>query len=383
MSGSLRLGTFSALFVVTCVLVLPRSGSADLASVGKSAKTRVLKLPDSPYHYTDDELPLFYSTPEVRRFDNTPRDNRITDAGATLGRVLFYDTRLSANGTVACASCHQQKHAFGDPRRFSKGFAGKETDRHAMPLVDARYYAPGRFFWDERAATLEEQVLGPIQNKTEMGQELGRLNDILAKDPAYPALFAKAFGDPAVTTNRTAKALAQFVRAMVSYRSKYDVGLAKVSTVQDNFPNFTGQENQGKGVFLRRCGTCHLPPSGGAILSTQMAQNNGLDAGVRVADLGVADVTMSRFQAGFFKSPSLRNIEVTGPYMHDGRFATLPQVIEHYSSGIQSHPNLDPRLRGRPRLDPVEKNALLAFLKTLTDQAFMTDPKFSDPFVTK
>src|SRR5205807_7291941 len=123
------------------------------------------RLPEMPYRYADVELPEHFRTPAARRFDNTPRDNPVTDAGATLGRVLFHDTRLSANNTVACASCHHQKHAFVDPNRFSKGHEGKETDRNAMPLAEVRFYPRGRFFWDERAATLEDQVLMPIQNK--------------------------------------------------------------------------------------------------------------------------------------------------------------------------------------------------------------------------
>ncbi len=165
----------------------------------------------------------------ARRFDNTPRDNPVTDAGATLGRVLFYDTRLSANNTVACGSCHHQSRAFVDPNRFSKGFEGKLTDRNAMSLVNLRYYPRGRFFWDERARSLEEQVLMPIQSKIEMGQDLTKLVEILAKDDKYPELFRKAFGDsPRSRQARLARAMAQFLRSMVSYQSKYDEGLAQV-----------------------------------------------------------------------------------------------------------------------------------------------------------
>ncbi len=360
------------------------------------AKARTLKLPETPYQYADIELPAHFKARAVRDLDNTPRDNPITDAGATLGRVLFYDTRLSANGTVACASCHHQKHAFSDPAgKFSKGYEGKHTDRNAMPLVEARFYGRGRFFWDERARTLEEQVLMPIQNKVEMGHELPKVMEVLANASEYPDLYRKAFGESNVTKERTAKALAQFVRSLLSYQSKYDEGVAKVRSSDDDFPNFTREENRGKTIFMNRCATCHMPGNQEAVFSTQTTQNNGLDADVKVADLGVADVNFDRNRAGHFKSPSLRNIEYTGPYMHDGRFAKLEDVIEHYSTGIKLHPNLDGRLRnagGPPgagrqtrgfQFSTGEKAALLAFLKTLSDPKFISDPKFSNPFETK
>jgi cytochrome c peroxidase len=364
----------------------------------REAKIRTLRLPEKPYHYADVELPAHFKARVVRDLDNTPRDNPITDAGATLGRVLFYDTRVSANGTIACASCHKQKNAFSDPgNKFSKGYEGKETDRNAMPLVEARYYSRGRFFWDERARTLEDQVLMPIQNKIEMGQDLTKLVDLLAREPEYPELYRKAFGDSKVTKERTAKALAQFVRSLVSYQSKYDEGVVQVRSRNDDFPNFSREENRGKAIFMQRCAVCHMPGQQDAVFSTQNPQNNGLDADVKVADLGVADVTLDRNQAGRFKSPSLRNIEFTGPYMHDGRFAKLEDVIEHYSTGIKLHPNLDGRLRnvvsggppGRDRqtrgfqFSTQEKAALLTFLKTLSDPKFISDPKFSDPFEIK
>jgi cytochrome c peroxidase len=344
--------------------------------------TRTLHLPEQPYQYARLDLPAHFRNPAVRRLDNMPRDNPITDAGATLGRVLFYDTRLSRNHTIACASCHQQRHAFADPRPFSLGHDGRAGDRNAMSLVEARYYGRGRFFWDERARTLEEQVLLPIQNSVEMGQDLNHLVEQLSQDPDYAELFSKAFGSSTVTSERIARALAQFVRSLVSYRSRYDEGLAQVNTVRDDFPNFTAEENRGKDLFLGRCAVCHLPPGQGAVFTLTFPQNNGLDGNARVADLGVGDVTFNPYQAGAFKSPSLRNVEVTGPYMHDGRLKTLADVIEHYSSGVKPHPNLAGPLRGPGgrRLDTRQKAALVAFLKTLTDTKFLTDPKFADPF---
>jgi cytochrome c peroxidase len=367
------------------LLALAGSGRADSPTRDAEKQTpvkpstaRTLRLPETPFRYAELDLPAHFKAPLARQFDNTPADNPVTDHGATLGRVLFYDTRLSANNTTSCGSCHVQKNAFVDPQRFSKGFGGKLTDRHAMSLVNLRYSLRTRFFWDERAGSLEETVLLPIQSKVEMGQDLTRLMEILARDQHYPELFQRAFGDGKVTPERTARALAQFLRSMVSCRSKYDEGLAKVASVRDDFPNFTVQENRGKALFLSNCAICHLPGQD-AHFSMIAPANNGLDADYKNPDGGVGDITLNGRQLGQFKSPSLRNVERTAPYMHDGRFDTLEKVIDHYSTGVKPHPNLDPRM-SRLNFTNSEKAALVAFLKTLTDQRFLTDPKFSDPF---
>jgi cytochrome c peroxidase len=346
----------------------------------KPSTERKLCLPDTPFHYADIELPAHFKTPSARRFDNTPEGNRLTDAGATLGRVLFYDTRLSVNNTLACASCHHQKNAFAAPDRFSKGHEGKLTDRHAPGLSNLRYYQRGRFFWDERAPSLEDQVLKPIQSKLELGNDLAKLMEVLAKDENYPGLYEKAFGSSKVTQERTARALAQFLRSMVSCQSKYDEGLAKARSVRADFENFTAEENRGKKLFLDRCASCHMPAGQSAHFFTDRPRNNGLDADLRKGDGGIGDLTLNPAQLGLFKSPSLRNVEFTAPYMHDGRFKTLAEVIEHYSKDIKRHPNLDGRLRRPLRFDARQKAALVAFLKTLSDQHFLTDPKYSDPF---
>ena len=373
----MTIGLCGLTIVGICWAESPAVGAGEKKSVEPSAD-RTFRLPDTPYRYADVDLPAHFKTPVALRFDNTPANNPVTDHGATLGRVLFYDVRLSANNTVSCGSCHMQKNAFVDPNRFSKGFEGKRTDRHAMSLVNLRYVTRGRFFWDERAGSLEEAVLVPIQSRTEMGRDLKGLVEILAKDEHYPELFQKAFGDGKITQERVAKALAQFLRSMVSCRSKYDEGLAKVASVRDDFPNFTVQENRGKALFVSNCASCHLPGQD-AHFSMITPANNGLDADFKTADGGVGDVTLNGFDIGRFKSPSLRNVERTAPYMHDGRFDTLEKVIDHYGKGVKAHPNLDPRVR-RLNFTKSEKAALVAFLKTLTDQKFLTDPKFSDPF---
>jgi cytochrome c peroxidase len=209
---------------------------------------------------------------------------------------------------------------------------------------------------------------------------LTKLTEILAKDEHYPVLFKKAFGDDRVTPERVGRGLAQFVRSLVSYQSKYDEGRAKARSVRDEFENFTAQENQGKGLFLRHCATCHLPLNQDAHFFMDRPLNNGLDADTRRSDGGVGDVTLRGSDLGRFKSPSLRNVELTAPYMHDGRLASLDEVIDHYSRNVKPHPNVDGRVRRRLDFAASEKAALVAFLKTLTDQKFVTDPKFSDPF---
>jgi len=352
-------------------------GQGESAPVG----LRALHLPAVPYRYADVNLPAHFKTPAAMQFDNTPPDNPITDAGATLGRVLFYDTRVSANDKESCSTCHVQKSAFADPKQSSHGFAGGTTDRHAPNLVDLRYHPRGRFFWDERAGNLESMVLLPVVNKLEMGQDLERLPGKLAADTRYRDLYQKAFGDPTITNDRTSRALAQFLRSLVSYQSKYDEGRAVEPSANHDFANFTMEENRGKALFMRNCGLCHLPDQDAHFIMTEPV-NTGLDADTVGTDGGVGDITLNPKDLGHFKSPSLRNVEVTGPYMHDGRFPTLDAVLDHYSNGGQNHPNKDIRIQPL-HFTPSERAALLAFLKTLTDQHFLTDPRFSDPFVSK
>jgi len=340
-----------------------------------------LNLPATPFSYSAANLPGYFRRGNTAERDNTPDDNPVTNWGATLGRVLFYDVKLSANDTISCASCHQQDKGFSDPAQFSTGFDGGLTARHSMSLANARFYERGRFFWDERAETLEDQVLMPIQDAVEMGMTLTELEVKLQATDYYPVLFEAAFGDDTVTSDRIARALAQFIRAIVSTDSKFDQALQ----TENGFETlFTAQEELGRQLFgggdddagIRSlgCGRCH----GSRAHSSDDIHNNGLDATV-TGDDGAGDKR--------FKSPSLRNIAASAPYMHDGRFATLEEVIEFYDSGVQDHPELDNRLtgrRGQPRqlnMTDEEKAALLAFLHTLTDDTLMTDVRFSDPFI--
>ena len=333
-------------------------------------------LPATPIDYDGIALPAYLDVPPVRDEDNTPADNPVTDAGATLGRVLFYDTRLSQNESVSCASCHRQDHGFSDPERLSVGFEGGRTARNSMGLAFARFYRNGRFFWDERATTLEHQALLPIQDATEMGMTLPEVEARLEATAFYPGLFADAFGTPEVTSDRVSRALAQFVRSIVSPNSRYDAAreAAPPGPPGQPLPDLTAQENQGLQLFFGRgrCAQCHR----GDLFVGDEARNNGLDA--TIIDEGAGN--------GRFKTGSLRNIALTAPYMHDGRFNTLDDVIQHYSTRIQANPGLDDRLRtpnGQAVLlnfSPQERAALVAFLHTLTDETLATDPRWSNPF---
>ena len=351
----------------------------------ENQSTDVIDLPNDLYNYANPSLPNYFTTGPVAQIDNTPANNPVTNTGATLGRVLFYDVSLSANNTKSCASCHIQANAFSDPERLSEGFDGGATGRNSMGLANARYYDNGRFFWDERAATLEEQVLLPIQDPVEMGLTLEELVTKIQARDYYEPLFSDAFGNGNVTSDRIARALSQFVRSMVSYQSRFDQGLAAVNGDEDDdFPNFTELENLGKDLFFSgrtQCSNCHET----ATFSGDQARNNGLDA--QLTDLGVGGVNGNNNDNGEFKVNSLRNIAATSPYMHDGRFTSLREVVEFYNTGIQNSPNLDNRLRvrggmvRRMNLNNNEINALVAFMNTLTDEIFLTDVKFSDPFV--
>lgn len=343
-----------------------------------------LNIPKEPYNYSAQVVPEFFNNQFVKIQDNTPVGNAVTDWGATLGRVLFYDKNLSINNAISCASCHIQAHGFTDTIQFSKGFMGGKTKRHSMSLINARYYISGRFFWDERAATLEDQVLMPIQDAVEMGMNLDTLVRKLNRLPYYPILFKYAFGSSNISSDKISKALAQFVRSIVSYQSKYDVGRAQVNAKEDDFPNLTVDENLGKSIFMTNtdinCSGCHTTD----VFIMDNPRNNGLT--IDNSDKGIYVHTLKAEDEGKFKAPSLKNVALRKRFMHDGSFSSLRDVVEHYNTQLLSNPNLDSHLKdlsGNPRrmnLLPKEVDALVAFLETLTDHQIVTDPKFSSPF---
>lgn len=381
-SGGRITGLPEAAGIVTVTLTardgLGATATQSFAVVAFSADLGSPNLPFAPHAYSDARVPLpqhfLAHGPggSVFSTDNTPQGNPITDAGATLGRVLFYDRRLSANDRVSCGSCHQQSRAFTDSLRFSRGFAGEFTGRRGMSLVNARFYGNGRFFWDERAATLEDQVLQPVQDLVEMGMTLDDAVLKVRLTPYYPALFQAAFGTPEVTGDRMSRALAQFVRSMSSTESRFDQAFAG-GPVPNFAAVFTATELRGQQLFeSSRCGDCHTTH---AQVGDQ-PRNNGLPGTIRDQGAG----------AGRMKVPSLRNVAVRAPYMHDGRFGALWNVINFYNAGVQDTPDLDPLMRapnGRVRrlnLTEEERDALVAYLGTLTDPVFLTAEKFSDPF---
>ncbi|NND11358.1 MAG: cytochrome-c peroxidase [Flavobacteriaceae bacterium] len=366
----------------------------------------VLDLPETPFDYANIPLSQFVNE-TVMGFDNTPNDNPITNNGATLGRVLFYDKNLSQNNTISCASCHKQENSFSDPDTKSLGFLGGMTRRNSMPLINVRFYQDNRMFWDHRAASIEDQVLMPIQDPVEMGIPIPELVEKLSDLEYYEDLFTNAFGDAEISPLRISRALSQFVRSINSFNTKYDEGLAQTGSILQDFPNFTDQENLGRFIFtgqfdpelMGNCASCHLPNStpifldeanaNHIIFSGNEPKNIGLDEDTNVEDNGVGESINVPSLNGFFKSPTIRNIELTGPYMHDGRFATLEEVIDHYSDGVKDHPNLSATMR-RPSGEPVhldftqeQKDALIAFMKTLTDHDLVNEEKYSDPFINQ
>jgi len=336
-------------------------------------------------NYSAPALPAYFDR-TVAALDHSPPSNIINDRIATLGRVLFYDLRLSTNDRASCASCHRQALGFTDSMRFSNGISSAATtDFHAMRLGNLRYWQPGSAFWDRRATSVEAQTSQPFHSLVEMGWggAAGGFDSLIRKMGAtryYPDLFAWAFGSATITEARIQQALAQFVRAMISSSSRWDEGYAQVFSpaapnraLDVDLPNFSREENRGRQLFMTRarqggagCSSCHLPPT---FALAADARSNGLDAG----------------ETRLFKAPSLRNVGLTGPYMHDGRFATLAEVVDFYDHGVQEGTALDKRLRQgrrpqRLKLSAADRAALVAFLMTLTDRALTTDPRFSDPF---
>jgi cytochrome c peroxidase len=344
-------------------------------------------LPAVSYSYADEELDLphtFRLSSEliVPLWDTQPVDNRTSNAGATLGRVLFYDKRLSSTNMLSCSSCHVQSHGFASPERFNSGALGVPLKRNAMALANVRYQLHESWFSDMRVHALRDLVLMPIENSEELGNSLELLEAKLAATDFYPALFEDAFGTPQVTRERISRALAQFMQALISYRAKVDRALNPMTNDPwDPLSALNPQELRGFEIFSTNCSLCHEVHA-----QTNVWQaNNGLD--VVPADPGVQNEALRRDgSTGVFKAASLRNIALTAPYMHDGRFNTLREVIDHYDHGIKDSPNLDVILRDfnfqprRMNFTEADKDALEAFLRTFTDDEFLNDPKFSDPF---
>jgi cytochrome c peroxidase len=385
----MSLVVLAAIFILSC-----KSDIVDTSQTSLSPK-----LPDDTYHYSSLQLPDGLGQAGTFTdfdFDFPPDINvggpfidptfnggsflEITDAGATLGRVLFYDKQLSISNTISCGSCHIQSKAFADGKKFSSGFEGKLTERNSMAILNP--ISQNNLFWDSRSFSIVDLSLKPVQNHIEMGMEnLDFLVEKLGKAEYYPALFQEAFGSTEVTEERISKAIAQFVGSITTANSRFDKG------------QLSELELLGHQVFNSNkamCNQCH----GGSNFAAQDGpfdpygggSGTGLDLkGTTNIGLDLVAVDNGK-ENGSFKIPSLRNIALTGPYMHDGRFETLEEVIDHYSHNIKPHANLDEKFMNadgsvkRLNLTNIEKTALIAFLKSLTDEELLTNPKYSDPF---
>lgn len=300
-----------------------------------------------------------------------PSSNVTTEEGVQLGRMLFYETRLSANNTISCANCHKQEYAFADNRRQSVGHDGSLTTRNAMALVNLLWVK--QFFWDGRVKGLEEQAVFPLTDPHEMGQALEESVEKLQQTAEYPTLFKAAFGTD-VTAKGIVRALAQFERTLISASSRYDRFLNG-----EYLPD--SSEKRGMDLFTTaNCAHCH----GGPKMYKELFHNNGFD--ISRIDPGRSAFTGRQEDKGRFRVATLRNIALTSPYMHDGRFATLREVLDHYSDHIQPSETLSPFLTDHDgnsrllRLTSQEKTDIIAFLQLLTDSTFITNPLFSNPF---
>ena len=352
----------------------------------QSFEIDTLNLPSTSFDYTKDMT-------RQNPFNPTTND------GATLGRVLFYDKNLSLNNTIACASCHKQENSFADIGATSEGFKGGRTSRNSLSIVNLA--DDSRLFWDMRTNSLEELVLQPISNHIEMG--LDNTENLLKKlnrTTYYPNLFEKAFGSKEISEERISKAIAQFLRAIVSKNSKFD------AFRNGNWGVLNQSETDGWNLFFNKlhCSGCH----NGNDLNNGSGANIGLEMNYK--DNGIGSRTGENVSNGVFKVPTLRNIALTAPYMHDGRFKTLEDVIEHYNTGVQNHTNLSFFLRGflwqgnggngfitspgcwncgvgtggtdfkTLNLSQTEKDNLMAFFKVLTDETFVKEEKYCNPF---
>lgn len=369
-----------------------------------------LYLPETAYPYNETVIPEYYKFENLPApfFDGSQMDlNPVKNNNlATLGRVLFYDKNLSANQTIACASCHKQHLGFADDKAFSSGFEGGKTLRNSIALADlpmtaAHYINNGAFFWDGRQDTLENMVVLPIQDNIEMGMSTEDLLVRLQNINYYPTLFTAAFGNSDITKQRLSEAIATFLRTLVATNTKLDKAIQA-----GNFASFSNAEVNGMQIFAKDCWHCHTTTPimfdgnfGGinipfnfnsSILVQTSPHNNGLTLDYS-SDEGIAKVTSNPLDVGKFKAPTLKNIALTAPYMHNGSIQTLSDVIEFYSTKIQPHPNAAffnnegyfdlPQPFTGFKYTPEQKSDLLAFLNTLTDNNLTSSIYYINPFI--
>lgn len=313
-----------------------------------------------------------------------PLDNQLTEQTVLLGRMLFYEKNLSSDGSQACADCHRQSQGFSDTTRFSIGVAGLAGKRQAMSVFNLAWHS-NEFFWDGRAHLLRDQALIPIQDPLEMDETLENVIAKLSEDKMYRDQFTRAFGSDEITPNKMSLALEQFMLTIISNNSKYDQYLANEATL-------TESEERGRLLFFTEynpffpdesgadCAHCH----GGKNFENDNYMNNGLDVDADFIDYGREIATGNPNDRAKFKVSTLRNIELTPPYMHDGRFTTLEEVIDHYNSGIKTSSTADPTVINTQGtglfLTDQDKTDLINFLKTLTDPTLVNNPSYKSPF---
>jgi cytochrome c peroxidase len=346
-------------------LVANLPGAFSVNRVVSNTQTAQQLPPVTPIDLPEKYTPYLFTMSRTFPIPDLPRDNPLITERVTLGERLFHDTALSRDGTISCATCHQADAAFTDRQPVSTGIGKRRGDRNAMPLFNLAWKR--EFFWDGRARSLREQVLMPIQDHREMDESLDRICEKLTASPVYPPMFQAAFRSPGVSAEKISLALEQFLLTLSARDSKLDRALSGKAALSDDekrgFELFMTEYEPRTGQYGADCFHCH----GGALFTDHQFHNNGLDAN----EPGRAGVTHLPGDDGKFSTPSLRNVALTAPYMHDGRFATLEEVVEHYSSGIHHSPTLDPNLAKHPEkglnLSTADKAALVAFLKSLTD----------------
>ena len=333
----------------------------------------------------DSQTPYTLKIPSHFPQMQIPEDNPMTVEGVQLGRKLFYEKALSSDFTISCASCHMPSSAFSDPAQLSVGVGGAVGNRNSMALINLGWQK--FFFWDGRAKTLEEQILEPVPNPVEMHLQWKDAQYRLNESVEYKRMFLKAFGTSEIDSSLVAKAIAQFLRTMISSKSKFDVMYKYENNLpfgpgeQAIFQSVTASEWAGYDLFKSLNGADCFHCHNGPLMQVQKFSNNGLDAAF--TDKGHGVISGNPADDGKFKVPTLRNIALSAPYMHDGRFQTLDEVIEHYSTGINQSPTIDPLIefafQGGVQLSASEKNLLKQFLLTLTDYEFVNNPDFKEP----
>jgi len=381
---------------ISAALVVNLAGAFRVHEITSLTDAEIASAHPQPLYLPSKFTPFPFQMGATFPIPDLPRDNPLTVERVTLGRTLFFDKQLSINNAQSCADCHAPEKAFSDGRRTARGAEGEFGPRNSMPLFNLAWKK--EFFWDGRASSLREQVLQPIQNPIEMHESLtnlvaklrsSRREEALTEkskienrksEMDYPALFTAAFGSPEITAEKISLALENYLLTLTSFNAKFDRvlrgGEKFTAEEQRGFELFSTEYDPRRGQFGADCFHCH----GGPLFQSQSFANNGSDGAF--ADLGREKVTGRASDRGKFAVPSLRNIALTAPYMHDGRFRTLEEVIEHYSTGVVRSATLDPNLAKHPDggvpLSAADKRALVAFLKVLTDEQLVAQAEFGE-----